>query len=138
MKCLSILFIYFCVLGLLHVFRGLFSNCGCVSCRVIALTRFDGPTELDDKILKASTYCAVGGSMFDTVHDRVRGIKVPDTQTYQGNQWAHIVDVLKLKPDTVVISLGGNDCSKSDSRLKAHLEKQAAAQTKPTKGILVL
>ncbi len=77
-------------------------------------------------------YCTVWGSRFDTVHDRVRGIKVPDTQTYQGNQWAHITEVLKFKPDTVVISCGGNDCSRSDTRLKWHLNQQAQAAKHPT------
>ena len=91
------------------------------------------PTDLDDKALSKSQYCAVGGSRFDTVHDRVRGIKVPDTQPDRGNQWAHITEVIKFKPDVIVISCGGNDCSRSDSRLKDHLNRQALANKRPTK-----
>ena len=47
------------------------------------------------------------------------GIGVPPHQRRQGNQWHHIVNELKLQPATVVISMGGNDVSDFDTKLKA-------------------
>ena len=67
---------------------------------------FFGPTPLDTRVLTNAYYCAVGGSRFDTVHDRVCGINVPSHQKPRGNQWYYITEELNLKPDTVLISLG--------------------------------
>ena len=78
-----------------------------------------GPTPLDHIALNNIEVCAVGGTRFDTVHEKVCGIGVPVHQKRQGNQWDHVVNTLKLQPATVIISMGGNDVSDYDTRLKA-------------------
>ena len=60
---------------------------------------FGGPKELDREVLQHRHFCAVGGSTFKNVHDRVRNINVPPTQPYRGNLWRYTLRVKELKPD---------------------------------------
>ena len=79
------------------------------------LERIDNlPTPLDRRVLSKAKFCAVGGSTFATVHDRVRGIKVPAHQPKRGNQWEKVI---KHKFHYTVVSLGGNDISNIRSKL---------------------
>ena len=65
------------------------------------------PTALDGRALSRARYCAVGGSKFSTIHDRVQGINVPLHQPPKGNQWQKLLDD-KYMPSYTVVCLGGN------------------------------
>ena len=81
----------------------------------------DGPTFLDRYVLQHKHFCAVGGSRFNTIHDRVRGIKVPPTQPFRGNLWRYTTRVKELRPDYIVVSLGFNDISRFDRMYKKEM-----------------
>ncbi len=91
-----------------------------------------GPKWLDKKVLKHRHFCAVGGSTFANVHNRVQGIKVPDTQPFRGNLWRYTVAFKELKPDYLILSLGFNDVDKFDRKYKYVKKQHAAAIKKPT------
>ena len=92
-----------------------------------------GPKGLDKKIMKRAHYCAVGGSNFMNVDERVRGIKVPETQKWQGNQWRYTLNVKELNPTYILVSLGTNDCDSFDRKLKKKVREKQIAEEKPTR-----
>ena len=80
--------------------------------------KYTGPRFLDKKVSKKTHFIAVGGSNFSNVHDRVTGVKVPDTQRWMGNIWRYTIKVKEVNPNFVVLNLGANDCDTIDYRLK--------------------
>ena len=81
----------------------------------------DGPTPIDHKALSRAEWCAFGATTFETVHKKLCGLDVPSHQKCQGNQWHHVTQVLKMKPDTLIVSMDANDISNFDSCLKPKL-----------------
>ncbi len=81
----------------------------------------EGPTFLDRYVLQHKHFCAVGGSKFSTIHDRVQGINVPPTQPFRGNLWRYTNVVKELRPDYIVVSLGFNDISGFDRLYKREM-----------------
>ena len=92
-----------------------------------------GPTPLDHIALSNIELCAVGGTRFNTIHEKVCGVGVPKHQRRQGNQWDHIVNKLKLQLATVIISLGGNDYDRLDKMMKRNRRRQLQAFVRPTR-----
>ena len=84
---------------------------------------YGGPDELDRHVLEHKHFCAVGGSTFSNVHDRVNNINVPTTQPYRGNLWRYTVYFKELKPDYILVSLGTNDSSNYDRHYKKEMAK---------------
>ena len=89
-----------------------------------------GATWLDRMVLRHKHFCAVGGSRFATVHDRVQGKNVPDTQPFRGDLWRYTIRVKELKPHYILISLGFNDCDRFDRRYKAAMKEYRNALAK--------
>ena len=89
------------------------------------------PTALDKKPLGSTYFCAVPGTRFDTVHRKVCGFDIPDHQVYKADQWFYYTQNIKLKPDYILCSLGGNDCDKFDSDLNRKLFEQDQAARHP-------
>ena len=75
------------------------------------------PRELDKKVLELAFFCNVGGSRFDTIHDRVCNVEVPETQPDRGDQWQNIITDPTCRPDYIIISLGGNDADEFGKKL---------------------
>ncbi len=78
-----------------------------------ALMREDGcgPDYWEHKLLDKCEFVYSGGSRWDTVLNRVRGIEVPIHQT-QGDTWSDMMEQYSkgnFKPTHVVISCSGND-----------------------------
>ena len=86
------------------------------------------PTSLDTKPLDSCTWCAVPGTRFDTIHDKVCGFGIPAHQEYKGDQWGEITGKVdgkpKLNPSYIIASLGGNDVSEFDGKLKKKYKQQ--------------
>ncbi len=82
-----------------------------------------GQKKADRDVLCHQHFCAVSGSKFKSVHDRVQGINVPDTQPFRGNLWRYTVNFKELKPDYIVVSLGANDASSLDQEYQREMRK---------------
>ncbi len=88
---------------------------------------YGGPTDLDHHVLSHRHFCAVGGSTFKNIHDRVRNINVPPTQPFRGDLWRYTINVKELKPDYILVSLGTNDASNYDRHYRREMEKYRRA-----------
>ena len=86
------------------------------------------PTALDGRALSKARYCAVGGSKFSTIHERVQGINVPPHQPQKGNQWKQLLED-KYKRAYTGVCLGGNDTSAFRDKLlkRLNLGKRASS-----------
>ncbi len=93
-----------------------------------------GPRFLDRKVTRKTHFCAVGGASFQNIHDRVRGINVPKTQPWKGNQWRYTTHVKEVVPDYIWVVLGSNDCDTYDRKLKQALLEHDLAQPPPGQG----
>ena len=74
---------------------------------------------LEKELLDNSKFIYSGGSRWDTVHNRVQGIEVPEHQR-QGNLWDKVmrqVTAGEYKPEYVFISCSGNDLDKWNDSL---------------------
>ena len=92
------------------------------------------PTSLDKKPLDSCTWCAVPGTRFDTIHDKVSGNDIPGHQEYLGDQWGDITVKNKIDPVYIICSLGGNDVSDFDTSLKKKLAEQQIALQNAARG----
>ena len=92
-----------------------------------------GPRPLDYAALMETSHCAVGGSRFVNVHNRVRNIQVPPTQPDRGNQWEKCLSSPDCEPVYILVSLGSNDADLFGQCLSWLMDKQLEAAEHPTK-----
>ena len=92
------------------------------------------PTSLDTKPLDSCIWCAVPGTRFDTIHDKVCGIDIPANQDFLGDQWGAITGDNLINPAYRVCSLGGNDISEFDTAFKKKLHQQQIALRNAARG----
>ncbi len=98
-------------------------------------SRKHGPRPLDISALMETSFCAVGGSRFVNIHDRVRNINVPPTQPDRGDQWSACLNDPSCEPTYILVSLGSNDSDLFGQCLSWLFDMQLFASEHPNKEI---
>ena len=74
-----------------------------------SFVRIPGHPKKLSEAFEHTWFCGVGGTVWGMVEDHVKGVDLPDSQKYLGNQWQDLKDN-GFVPRYILISCGSNNC----------------------------